>query len=78
MYTDIAKNPLRTFLGFTREKNKNIKASPKKRSSYKKRVYIRGDIATSRVRKKIGFCNGNRELLRIHLKASFLDCQKFA
>ena len=30
MYTNIAKNPLRTFLGLNREKNKNIKASPKK------------------------------------------------
>ena len=37
MYTNIAKNPLRTFLGLNREKNKNIKASPKKRSSYKKK-----------------------------------------
>ena len=39
MYTNIAKKPLRTFLGLNREKNKNIKASPKKRSSYKKKVY---------------------------------------
>ena len=37
MYTNIAKNPLRTFLGLNRKKNKNIKASPKKRSSYKKK-----------------------------------------
>ena len=37
MYTNIAKNPLRTFLGLNREKNKNIKALPKKRSSYKKK-----------------------------------------
>ena len=35
MYTSIAMNPLRTLLGLNREKNKNIKASPKKRSSYK-------------------------------------------
>ena len=37
---NITKNPLRAFLGLTREKNKNIKAWPKKRSSYKKRVYL--------------------------------------
>ena len=30
------KNPLRTFLGLNREKNKNIKAWRKKGSSYKK------------------------------------------
>ena len=30
VYTNIAKNPLRTFLGLNREKNKNIKAWPKK------------------------------------------------
>ena len=34
--TNIAKNPLRTLLGLNRKKNKNIKASSKKRSSYKK------------------------------------------
>ena len=39
MYTNIGKNRLRTFLGLSREKNKNIKASPKKGSSYKKKVY---------------------------------------
>lgn len=33
MYTHIAKNPLKTFLGLNRKKNKNIKASPKKWSS---------------------------------------------
>ena len=37
MHTNITKNPLRTFLGSNREKNKNIKASPKKRSSYNKK-----------------------------------------
>ena len=37
MYTNTAKNPLRTFLGLNHEKNKNIKASPKKRSSNKKK-----------------------------------------
>ena len=37
MYKDIAKNPLRTFLGLNREKNKNIKAWPKKRNSYKRK-----------------------------------------
>ena len=37
MYTNIAKNPLKTFLGLNRESNKKIKASPKKRSSYKKK-----------------------------------------
>ena len=36
MYTNVAKNPLRTYLGLNREKNKNIKASPKKKSSCKK------------------------------------------
>ena len=36
MYRNITKNPLRTFIGLNSEKNKNIKASPKKRSSYKK------------------------------------------
>ena len=39
---NIAKNALRTYLGLSREKNKNIKALPKKRSSYKKKVYISG------------------------------------
>ena len=33
----MAKNPLRTFLGLNRKKNKNIKAWLKKRSSYKKK-----------------------------------------
>ena len=30
LYTNIAKNPLRTFLGLNFGKNKNIKAWPKK------------------------------------------------
>ena len=33
------KNRLRTFLGLNGDKNKNIKASRKKGSSYKKKVY---------------------------------------
>ena len=50
MYTNIAKNPLRTFLGLNREKNKNIKACPKKRSSYKKkRVYAKFAIVLAYV-----------------------------
>ena len=36
----MAKNPLRTFFGMNREKNKNIKAWPKKRSSYKKKCSL--------------------------------------
>ena len=38
MYVDLAKNPLRTFLGLNREKNKNINASPKMSSYIKKKV----------------------------------------
>ena len=38
MYMNTAKNPLRTFLGLNREKNKNIKAWPKKESNFKKSV----------------------------------------
>ena len=37
MYIAIAKNLLNTFLGLNREKNKNIKAWPKKGGSYKTR-----------------------------------------
>ena len=38
---NIIKNPLRTFLGLNRRKNKNIKAWRKKGSSYKKKKVYR-------------------------------------
>ena len=41
LYGDLAKNPLRTFLGLNRKKNKNIKAWRKKGSSYKKKSVYR-------------------------------------
>ena len=51
MYANIAKNPL---TGLNREKNKNIKASPKKRSSYKKKCMLKN--ASLAMRSKEGDC----------------------
>ena len=59
----MAKNPLRTFLGLNCLKNKNIKAWPKKRSSYIKKGCSRERIKISffMTHNKIPFHYGSEE-----------------
>ena len=64
IFVDIAKNPLKTFLGLNRTKKKNIKASPKKRSSYEKKgvvyssawQYMDEDVKIRKVRSRWTKC----------------------